>query len=107
MIAQQPPRDVAARLDSDDPPFLLDVREPSERQLASIDAAHHIPMGDVAGRLDEISRDRDVVVHCHHGGRSQQVAELLKRQGYERVANLDGGIDRWSTDVDPEIPRYT
>lgn len=107
MTAQASPRDIAARLDSDNPPFLLDVREPAERQLATVDGAHHIPMGEVPERLGEIPRDRDVVVHCHHGGRSQQVAEFLEDQGYDRIANLDGGIDRWSTDVDQEIPRYT
>lgn len=106
MIPQQSPREVAARLASDDPPFLLDVREPDERELATIPGAHHIPVSDVPGRLDEIPRDRDVVVHCHGGARSQQVAEHLERQGYDRLTNLDGGIDRWSIDVDQEIPRY-
>lgn len=63
-------------------------------------------MADIPLRLSELPRDRAIVVHCHHGVRSMHVAEWLEAQGYARVANLHGGIDAWSTDVDSSVPRY-
>lgn len=88
------------------PPLLLDVREREELALARIPGALHIPMGDIAVRLSEIPDDREVVVFCHHGKRSYSVASWLKRAGFARVRSLRGGIDAWSCDVDPSIPRY-
>jgi adenylyltransferase/sulfurtransferase len=98
------PADAARRLA--DGAFLLDVREPFEAQIASVAGATLIPMRAVPARLGEIPRDRDVVVMCHHGMRSRAVADLLRAQGYTRIANLSGGIDRWSQDVDPAVPTY-
>ena len=86
--------------------LLLDVREPYEHAIAHIDGAMLIPMRDVPGALERIPRDCDVIVHCHHGQRSRSVMAYLRTQGYTRVANLDGGIARWSTDVDPRVPSY-
>ena len=97
---------VAQRLRDEDPPLLLDVREPWECALASLPGAVSIPMGDLASRLHEIPTDRDVVVVCHHGNRSYQVASWLAAQGFDRIANLSGGIDAWSQSVDPSIPTY-
>lgn len=88
------------------PPLLLDVREREELALARIPGALHIPMGDIAVRLSEIPDDREVVVFCHHGKRSYSVAAWLKRAGFTRVRSLRGGIDAWSCEVDPSIPRY-
>jgi len=85
---------------------LLDVREPHELDVASIDGTLHIPMAQIPDRLDELDRERTIVVLCHGGMRSMQVAGFLARQGFERVVNLDGGIDAWSREVDPKIPRY-
>jgi len=85
---------------------LLDVREPYERRLASIQPSLHIPMNDVPRRLSEIPKDREVVVYCHSGVRSMMVAGYLEGAGYSSVANLSGGIDAWSVRVDPSIPRY-
>ncbi len=98
------PRDAAEQIAAG--AFLLDVREPFEAEIAAIAGATLIPMRTVPERLAEIPRDRDVVVHCHHGMRSRSVADYLKSQGYTRVANLTGGIDRWSADVDPAVPTY-
>ncbi len=106
MASDLTPAEVAARLRSDDPPLLVDVREDWERDRAAIPGALAVPLGDIPARLGEIPRDRDLVFFCHHGSRSAQVAAWLHRQRYDRVANLDGGIDRWSTDVDPSIPAY-
>ena len=85
---------------------LLDVREPFEVEYASLPKSLTIPMGEIPGRLEEIPNDRPVLVLCHHGIRSQQVAHWLHSQGYDRVENVSGGIDAWSLDVDPEVPRY-
>ncbi len=91
-------------------PLLLDVREPWELALARIELHDTptlaLPLRDVPSRCDEIDRDRCVVCICHHGARSAQVVAFLLRQGYDRVYNLAGGIDAWSGQVDPRVPRY-
>lgn len=99
-------RDVRARLDNGDPVFLLDVREADEVATASIKGAHVIPLGEVVRRSAEIPKDRDVVVFCHMGGRSAMAVWQLKRKGWTRVANMEGGIEAWSLEVDPSVPRY-
>jgi rhodanese-related sulfurtransferase len=101
------PADLAALLKGRlEPILLLDVREEDERATASIEPSLHIPMNSVPDRLAELPRDRRIVVYCHHGGRSYAVAGYLETEGFEHVANLDGGIDEWSQRVDPNVPRY-
>jgi rhodanese-related sulfurtransferase len=85
---------------------LLDVREPAELALAAVDGALHIPMRDVPARLTELDPDHPLVVMCHSGGRSRRVAEFLAANGFEQVFNLNGGIDAWSLQIDPRVPRY-
>lgn len=87
-------------------PVLLDVREPWEWETARIEGARHIPMREVPARVGEIDRDREVVAICHHGGRSQQVAMFLEKNGFAKVHNLQGGVDAWSRTVDPAVPLY-
>jgi rhodanese-related sulfurtransferase len=87
-------------------PLLLDVREPWEFQTARIDGAQLIPMREVPARVGELDRARDVVAICHHGGRSQQVAMFLEKNGFSKVHNLQGGVDAWSRIVDPAVPLY-
>jgi rhodanese-related sulfurtransferase len=95
------------RMHDDAEPFvLLDVREDDEIATASLDFAKHIPMGSVPERLGELPKDGNIVVMCHGGGRSGRVASYLRQQGFESVANLAGGIDAWSVEVDPSVPRY-
>lgn len=89
-----------------DTPLILDVREMEEVALASFPHAVHIPMGEVPSRLSELDSGREIVVVCHHGIRSAQVAAYLSSVGFERVLNLAGGIDAWSVSVDPAVPRY-
>jgi rhodanese-related sulfurtransferase len=89
-----------------DQPVLLDVREPWEWQAARIEGSRHIPMREVPARLDELDRGREVVAICHHGGRSQQVAMFLEKNGFAKVHNLVGGVDAWSRTVDPAVPLY-
>lgn len=87
-------------------PLLLDVREPWEWQIAHIEGAMHIPMGQVPASIDQIDRTHPTVVICHHGMRSLQVIAFLQRQGFDKLHNLQGGIDAWSRDVDPRIAVY-
>lgn len=85
---------------------LLDVREPVELQIAALNNAVHIPMGEIPGRLDELDRDKTIICLCKSGGRSAQVGHFLLDQGFSNVINLAGGINAWSEDVDSTIPLY-
>ncbi len=87
-------------------PLLLDVREPWEFQTCRIADSRHVPMQEIPARLGEVDPQAEVVVICHHGGRSLQVAQFLARQGYGRVHNLAGGVDAWARSVDPAMPVY-
>jgi rhodanese-related sulfurtransferase len=85
---------------------VLDVREPQELAVAALDDVVHIPMGQIPGRVAELPRDRDIVVLCHMGVRSERVTAFLRASGFERAVNLAGGIDAWSREIDPAVPRY-
>lgn len=87
-------------------PVLLDVREPWEIELCRIEGAQCIPMHLVPLQCNAIDPACDVVVICHHGGRSMQVAMFLERKGYTNVFNLMGGVDAWAGEVDPTMRRY-
>ena len=91
-------------------PLVLDVREPWELQTASVRAEGFelvaIPMGELPTRLAELDPARPVACLCHHGARSLRVAAFLEHQGFERLANVSGGIDLWSHEADPTVPRY-
>jgi rhodanese-related sulfurtransferase len=89
-----------------DKPLLLDVREPWEWQTARIEGAQHIPMREIPARAGELDKGREVVAICHHGGRSQQVAMFLEKNGFAKTHNLQGGVDAWSRTVDPSVPTY-
>jgi sulfur-carrier protein adenylyltransferase/sulfurtransferase len=107
VISDLTPADVADRLASDTPPSLLDVREGWERETAAIPGSVHIPLGDLPARLHELPQDTELVLYCHHGSRSLQAAMWLEAQGFDALANLAGGIDAWSRDLDDSIPRYS
>ena len=87
-------------------PQLLDVREPWEFETCRIEGSTPMPMGDVPARAGELDPDAEVVVICHHGGRSMQVAMFLEKNGYAKVHNLAGGVDAWAKTVDPSMPVY-
>jgi adenylyltransferase/sulfurtransferase len=99
---------VSDRLAAGEELLLLDVREPDEFERARIEGARLVPLGQLGERLQELDawRDRDVVVLCHHGGRSERACRLLRGAGFERVSSLDGGIEAWSLTVDPNVARY-
>jgi rhodanese-related sulfurtransferase len=88
-------------------PILLDVREPWEAATASIAGAILIPMGEIPTRAHaELDPDLTYVVFCHHGMRSLSVTMWLRREGFDHVQSLAGGIDAWSRVMDPNVPRY-
>jgi rhodanese-related sulfurtransferase len=87
-------------------PLLLDVREPWEYQTCRIDESRLVPMGEVPARKEELDADADIVVICHHGGRSLQVAMFLEKNGFGKVHNLAGGVDAWARTVDRSMPVY-
>jgi len=93
------------RIDAGEDLFILDVREPFEYQIANI-GGKLIPQNEVPQRLSEIDRDREIIVHCKAGGRSQRIAEYLKQSGYPDVVNVAGGILAWSSEIDSTVPKY-
>jgi len=101
------PRELAARLSGGDESFdLIDVREPYEWAIARIDGARLIPLGQVPKSLSSLDKTREIVVMCRSGVRSADAVRFMQSQGFARVRNLAGGILRWSSDVDPRVPRY-
>lgn len=101
------PQALRALLDGPEPPLLLDVRTAEERAVATIEPSVHIGLDEFLRRVpQEVPRDADIVVYCHVGGRSAQATMWLTANGWERARNLSGGIDAWSLEVDPSVPRY-
>jgi len=85
---------------------LIDVREPFEFEIARIDGAKLIPLGQLANRLHELKRNGQTVVHCHTGMRSAQAVQMLRQTGFTNVYNLEGGIDAWANEIDPAMQKY-
>ena len=103
------PKDVRARIDAGEPIFLIDVRRPDEYQITRIEGAEFIPMDTAPqqlGRLEGLADQGTLIVFCHHGMRSASVVNWLRGQGVEVCQSMSGGIDQWSMDVDPAVPRY-
>ncbi len=95
-------------LDAQEDFLLIDCRTPQEYQLVRLDQAWLVPLQEVADRLDELEQhaDRKAVVYCHHGGRSLQMAMLLRQRGFGDIKSMAGGIDLWAIDIDPALRRY-
>src|SRR5438270_14912 len=100
------PQELKRRMDAGEPFELIDVREPFEYEIARIDGAKSIPLGEIAERTDELERDQPILVHCHSGQRSAQAVRLLQQRGFTNVYNVEGGIDAWSDYIDPSVPKY-
>ena len=108
MVLQITPRDLATHQANDRSAYLLDVRQKWEHEMAAIEGSTLIPLSELPARATEIKPAEDalLVVYCHHGMRSLSAADLLERLGFRNVASLAGGIDAWSCEVDPGVPRY-
>ena len=100
------PRDLKARIDRNDSPLLLDVRQDWETQLCRLPNAVHIPIEEIELRVQELNADDPIVVYCHQGVRSAAVAEYLRSLGFKDVQNLAGGVDLWARTVDSGMRRY-
>ena len=86
--------------------LLIDVREPHEYRIARIEGAMLIPLGELPARVAELDSAREIVLHCHHGVRSLRALEFLRQSGFRKLKSLKGGIEAWSREVDPSVPRY-
>jgi rhodanese-related sulfurtransferase len=100
------PRDVKQRLDRGDNLLLVDVRELWEFDACRIEGAKLLPLRTLPANLAAFDGAEDVVVYCHHGMRSLDAAAFLRSQGVEKARSMAGGIERWSTEIDPRVPRY-
>jgi rhodanese-related sulfurtransferase len=100
------PSELKQRLDRGERLLLVDVREPWEYNLCCIEGAKLIPLGAVPANLQSLDTDEDVICYCHHGMRSLDVAVWLRNQGVAGARSLAGGIERWSLEIDPQVPRY-
>ncbi len=105
-IIQLTPRQLQALLSEHPDTVLLDIREEEEVAFNHIPGYTHIPMNLIPLRQNELPDDRPIVLYCHHGIRSQHAALYLANAGFEQLYNLKGGIDAWSLEVDPNVPRY-
>jgi rhodanese-related sulfurtransferase len=110
MVTQISPADLPQWLQAHAAPVVLDVREPGEWQAASVQADGftlvQLSMGDIPARLAELDPQRAIACLCHHGARSQRVAQFLLQNGFDTVVNIAGGIDAWSLQRDTGVPRY-
>lgn len=100
------PAETKQRLDRGEKLLLVDVRELWESEICRIEGAKLIPMGSIPANLQTLDSGEEVVCYCHHGMRSLDVAVWLRAQGVERARSLAGGIERWSLEIDPQVPRY-
>jgi molybdopterin/thiamine biosynthesis adenylyltransferase/rhodanese-related sulfurtransferase len=100
------PIEVQKLLDAGKKLTILDVRNPPEYEIGRIDGSILIPLPELQDRLGELDSRENIIVHCHHGPRSTRAVNLLRKFGFTKAKNLKGGIDQWSLDVDPDVPRY-
>jgi adenylyltransferase/sulfurtransferase len=108
MVQQISVGELHGKMQAGEPVFLLDVRRPDEHETAKIQGSVLIPLDEILSRTDEIepAEGAVIVAYCHHGVRSLSAAVLLERAGFQNVVSLRGGIDAWSREIDPSIPRY-
>jgi len=109
LIFEIAPAGVKQRLAAGEKLFLIDVREPEEHDFSRLEGSKLVPMGTVSteiNHLQNLAEEGTLIMYCHHGIRSARVVEWLRSQGIENCQNLAGGIDRWSLDIDPLVPRY-
>ena len=106
MVPEITPQTLKAKLQTEKPPLIIDVREPHEFRFCHIEGAQLKPLGDIEDWAQELDPEAEIVLQCHTGVRSAHATAYLKSLGFKQVTNLRGGIDAWSVAVDPEVPRY-
>ena len=99
-------QELKGKMDAREAFELIDVREPFEYEIARIDGAKLIPLGEIGERFGELQEEQPIIVHCHSGQRSAQAVRLLRQRGFTKVYNLEGGIDAWSDQIDSSVPKY-
>ena len=99
---------VKSKLDAGGDFVFIDCREQDEYDTVKIEGATLLPMSQIQDRVGELAqhKDSEIIIHCHHGGRSLQVAMWLKQQGFQNALSMAGGIDVWAQEIDPSLPRY-
>ncbi len=100
------PKELKIKLDAGENPVLLDVREAWEYEIGHIKGSTNISMSNVQRMLDSFKSDDEIVIICHHGIRSLQIANFLENNGYKQIINLDGGVDAWAESVDTDMAQY-
>ena len=105
-MKQIAPEQLKQSMDAGNAPLLLDVRESWEYAICHIADSININMAQIPSRLHDLNPEREIIVICHHGWRSLQVASYLESNGFDNISNLLGGIDAWAVTVDPSLPRY-
>jgi molybdopterin/thiamine biosynthesis adenylyltransferase/rhodanese-related sulfurtransferase len=105
-VASVLPKELAAEMKDGKKVVLVDVREPHEYDIARIEGAKFIPLGDLPERVNELDTADEIVMYCHTGSRSARATQFLRGLGFRKVRNLEGGIEAWSLEVDESIPRY-
>ena len=100
------PEELKKRLDAGDKPMLLDVREPWEFSICKIEGSVNISMSEPEKLINELNANDEIIAICHHGMRSFQVCNYLENNGFNKVLNLDGGIDSWAKTIDTDMAQY-
>ena len=100
------PEELKKRLDAGDKPILLDVREPWEFSICKIEGSVNISMSEPEKLINELNANDEIIAICHHGMRSFQVCNYLENNGFNKVLNLDGGIDSWAKTIDTDMAQY-
>ncbi len=99
--------ELKTKMDQGEKLRLIDVREQREYDVANIEGSELKPLGQIMQWMSELpDKSEQIVLHCHHGGRSGRACQFLSQQGFTNLSNLEGGIDAWSTRIDPKVPRY-
>lgn len=106
MIGKMTVTELETKIKNNQRPYLLDVREPFERDICKLTDDKNIPLKDLQTRFSELNKDQEIVIYCRSGGRSQQACMFLEQQGFKNVINLTGGVLAWSDYVDPTMPKY-
>lgn len=106
MIKEITVKELKTQLDEGNKPYLLDVREDHELEIAKLDLDKHIPLGELQDEYEDLDPNVEMVVYCRSGGRSLKACEFLKDRGFENVKNLKGGVLAWADEVDPNMKKY-